>query len=75
MHEFFTFQAICKKFMSWEENSPCCRDNSIKCWRHYLKSIEIQSMNGRDADLSIQAIHIEGVDSITFALRWLVPDN
>lgn len=42
-------KAVCGKFIEWvyEElkngDASCCNSHSIKCWRHYLKCVNIES--------------------------------
>ncbi|KAM5553346.1 putative F-box/LRR-repeat protein [Rosa sericea] len=66
---------IYEKLICREENPLCCRENHVKCWRHYLKSIEIQSFtkgqNSYGRELSSLLANLEEVEEVSFELQWL----
>ncbi|XP_021799919.1 F-box/FBD/LRR-repeat protein At1g78750-like [Prunus avium] len=74
-------QDLYKKLMSYREKKVlCCGDSHVKCWRHYLKSVEIDKfygikdgkrMFGREGLACPELLtNLEAVSSITFKLTW-----
>ena len=71
------FQFLYQKLIWREENPRCCGNRNIKCWRHYLKSVKIQSIAGTkigrcfyDEDSWCRFEDLEEVEEATFELQW-----
>ncbi|KAL9323042.1 hypothetical protein ACSQ67_011095 [Phaseolus vulgaris] len=76
--EFMKF--LCHELLNREENPSCCKDEpEFRCWRHYLKSVNVQIQSQSetekpktfgDKDLMNTLNHIDTSKEVQFSMNW-----
>jgi len=73
-------QFLCHELLNREENPSCCKDEpEFRCWRHYLKSVNVQIQSQSetekpktfgDKDLMNTLNHIDTSKEVQFSMNW-----
>ncbi|CBI35934.3 unnamed protein product, partial [Vitis vinifera] len=67
-------KVLYNKFRNKEENPKCCTSCSIKCWRHYLKDVQIDSDESRleiDQIIAMPELSQKSTNcKVRFRLKW-----
>lgn len=78
--DVLNLQFLCHELLNREENPSCCKDEpEFRCWRHYLKSVDIQIQSQSETEkpetfrgkaLKKTLNHISTSEEVQFNMNW-----